>query len=1070
MEFANKELAALLNVNGKPGSNINIVDTGATGAASFTVIVPNNLNKDQKAALKNQKLTATLTETLTGKKQEIQFNIQSTKAAIDLIAIKPETLNLNGGEVQIEVIAKDSKDNVIEGQKVFLALPAAIASQGVILATSGTQTTNDSGKATYTIAVPTGLTAEQKKAIGNSFTVVLSAADANGNIATKISTVTTKTPADNGTQENLTIGANKVVNTKGDTFKVFVRVADNDSSIANREVRLNVDDPIQTGVTITNNTAKTNGDGVATFDLTLIDDARVNQVVLEGGIKLTATTTTAENIKLVQNYIVAVDTATIDSYQIIASSDKSTLNTGGDQTNATIRVTDSKGGILAGVPVQLSIENLEASGAALTTPSMVTTDASGQIDVGVLLAANSINARLNHSVVINAKIVTPQYDANGNVSMQVREEKSLSLSAIGTQITLSASETNLQDGAPTTISTTLIDGAGRAIANARMELVNANGDVIAPSVTATTNADGEAVFTINETDLSFDSNGNLRVFARALGEGSINIQRSLSSIDLVKVSQAGISFINIKDIYNVDEPQEIQIQIRADNSNQANSLIGKQVELQTSLGSLIANYLDKFNDDVIITKPIQASDIQGEVIAVRVWLKSQLAGTAVLQAKVLGETQQNGELRYQTTVDTRFRATTPAKMLFQAVKSVITPGGSTEIVATVKDKNDVPVEGQTVVFSRAADSSAGRLSAATAITDSKGEARVVYKANASSPIGGVKINARLLDSTFGVPDKTTNITVSKEAVYTTLAFGNKLSSDDIYYTVQGSISVMDGSGRSVPNQEVSIKSYATDYAQGKVCLLNSTVTFQGRETTDNNGVITTPDPLVKEDKELIQFESDWINSEDDPNYNFTFDKDPNYNYTLDKNQDLNGNGILDTINPVAIIGGTVSDDGYTFITNEEGRADFSIRYPMRYSNWVKVRFDATTFLNGSENKQSIHYRLPFAESDKSINGSNVESPWIGATSPFGDGGVECVSSMNIKVDERIGSNGYTAVSLLSSSKNSQNYTISIGRETKTDNGANHPFYSVDFNQAFSLGSVINVSNDGIKFPKTISVD
>jgi hypothetical protein len=300
-----------------------------------------------------------------------------------------------------------------------------------------------------------------------------------------------------------------------------------------------------------------------------------------------------------------------------------------------------------------------------------------------------------------------------------------------------------------------------------------------------------------------------------------------------------------------------------------------------------------------------------------------------------------------------------------------------------------------------------------------------------------------------------------------LAFANTLSSDDIYYTVRGSISVMDGSGRAVPNQEVSIKSYATQYAQGKVCLLDSTVTFQGRETTDNNGVITTPDPLVKEDKELIQFESDWINSEDDPNYNFTFDKDPNYNYTLDNNQDINGNGILDTINPVAIIGGTVSDDGYTFITNEEGRADFSIRYPMRYSNWVKVRFDATTFLNGSENKQSIHYRLPFAESDKSINGSNVESPWIGATSPFGDGGVECVSSMNIEVDEI---RSYTAVNLLSSSKKSQNYTISIGRESLPDNGRNHPFYSVDFNQAFGLGSIVNVSNDGIKFHKTISVD
>lgn len=1068
LEFANKELAALLNVNGKPGSNINIVDTGATGAASFTVIVPNNLNKDQKAALKNQKLTATLTETLTGKKQEIQFNIQSTKAAIDLIAIKPETLNLNGGEVQIEVIAKDSKDNVIEGQKVFLALPAAIASQGVILATSGTQTTNDSGKATYTIAVPTGLTAEQKKAIGNSFTVVLSAADANGNIATKISTVTTKTPADNGTQENLTIGANKVVNTKGDTFKVFVRVAKNikdditneekNVGIANREVRLKVDDPIQTGVTVTNNTATTNGDGVATFDLKLEDGANVNQAILEAGIKLTATTTTTENIKLVQNYIVAVDTATIDSYQIIASSDKSTLNTGGDQTNATIRVTDSKGGILAGVPVQLSIENLESSGAALTTPSMVTTDASGQIDVGVLLAANSINARLNHSVVINAKIVTPQYDANGNVSMQVREEKSLSLSAIGTQITLSASETNLQDGAPTTITTTLIDGAGRAITNATMELVNANGDVIAPSATATTDADGEAVFTINETDLSFDSNGNLRVFARALGEGSINIQRSLSSIDLVKVSQAGISFINIENVYNVDEPQLINVQIRADSAEQAATLVGKEVEVQTTIGSLISNYLDKFTDKVIVTKPIKATDIQGNIITVKVWLKSNLAGTAVLQATVLGE-NVNGQPKYQTTVDTRFRATTPAKMLFQAVKSVITPGGSTEVVATVKDKNDVPVEGQTVVFSRAADSSAGRLSAATAITDSKGEARVVYKANASSPIGGVIINARLLNDPTNIGSKTTDITVSEEAVYTTLAFANKLSSDDIYYTVRGSISVMDGSGRAVPNQEVSIKSYATHYAQGKVCLLDSTTTYQAEDVVelDEKGDIvnvTTPEPKTFNEKSPTFLQSGWISTED-----------VNYNYTLDKDEDINGNSSLDAINPVAIIGGTLSEDNYSFVTDEVGRADFEIRYPVRYSNWVRVQFDTTTFVNGSENTQTINYQLPSEFSDLSINGSNLITPWIDNASPFGTGGANCVSSMSVYINKN------TSKTTVTLSPYSPNYSILMnGKITFNKHQQGFNSYIMEYNKAYDLGDIVTVINNGFDFSRVLKVE
>ena len=1068
LKFDNPQLASLLTVNGQIGSSTITANTDANGIVSFDVVVPNTLTKAQKDLLDQQALTATVTETLTGKTQAVKVKVQSSAPNVSLSAVSSAVLNLNGGQTQIVVVAEDDNGTIVTGQKVFLSLPASIASQGVTLVSGSSQTTDNSGKATFTIAVPNNLTVEQKNSFtdrGSKFTVALSAADSRGNIATQTTVVNTVTPT--GTQENITIGANKVVNTKGDTFKVFVRVENKKGSIANREVRLNVDNPIKTGVTVSSNTAMTNGDGLATFDLTLTDGANVNQAILEAGIKLTATTTTAEGVELPQTYIVAVDTATIDSYQLIASSDKSTLNTGGDQTNATFRVTDSKGGILAGVPVQLSIEDLEASGAALTTPSMVTTDANGQIDVGVILAANSINSRLNHSVVINAKIVTPQYDADGKVSMQVREEKSLSLSAIGTEITIAATEANLKDGASTTITTTLVDGAGRAIANAGMELVDANGDVIHSSATAISNADGQAVFNINEADLTFDSNGNLRVFARALGENSINTQRSLTSIELIKVSQAGISFIDIKDVYDVNKAQTINIQIRRDTAAQAAELIGKQVEVQTTLGKFANG--SAASNNVIVTKTIAATDISGNVITIPVTLTSELAGITALQATVLGETQPNGEPRYRATVDARFRATTPAKMLFQAVKSVITPGGSTEIVATVKDKNDVPVEGQTVVFSRASDSSAGRLSAATAITDSKGEARVVYKANASSPIGGVKINARLLDETFGRFEASTNITVSKEAVYTTLAFSNVVSSDTIYYTKRVSISVMDGSGRAVPNKEVSIKSYATQYAQGRYCLLDSTVTYQAadeQELDDKGNVIktTTPMAITKSEKVAVSLPQNfgWISTEDS-----------NYNYTLDKdsdpilNEDKNGNNSLEAINPVAIIGGTLSDDGYTFVTDAEGRADFEIRYPLRYSNWVKVRFDASTFVNGTENTQSINYQLPSAESDLSITGSSLTTPWIDNMSPFGAGGATCVNSMSVNINDQ---KNTTKVTLSPYKPGQTPYFVSINGVSSSTISTGYETYIVDFNQAFALGSTVTVTRNGFDFSQVLKVE
>ena len=1045
LTFSNKQLASLLTVNGQIGSSTITASTTATGLVSFNVVVPANLTDAQKETLGKQVLTATLTETLTGKQQQVKIKVQSMTSAISLLANPVDALNLNGGQTQIEVVAKDSKGNIITGQNIFLSLPASIASKGVTLI-SGSQTTDNSGKAVFTIAVANNLTESQKSAIGSSISIALSAADVNGNIVTQAANVTTVTPDVNGTKENLTIGANKVVNTKGDTFKVFVRLENEDGAVANREVSLNVDDPLRTGVSVSNGTANTNSDGVATFNLTLESGANVNQAILADGIRLTATTTTAENVKLEQNYIVAVDTATIDSYQLIASSDKPTLNTGGDQTNATFRVTDSKGGILAGVPVQLNIEALEASGAALTTPSMVTTDANGQIDIGVILAANSINSRLNHSVVINAKIVTPQYDADGKVSMQVREEKSLSLSAIGTEITITATDANLKDGASTTITTTLVDGAGRAIANADMELVDANGDIIHSSATATSNVDGKAVFNINEADLNFDNNGNLRIFARATGERALVAQRSTSSLDLVKVSQAGISFINIEDVYDVNAAQNINVQIRTDSPAQATALIGKVVEVQTTIGTFA-------NNNVIVTQAITAGNIQGNIITVPVVLTSTLAGTTVLQATVLGE-MTNGALKYQTTVDTRFRATTPAKMLFQAVKSVITPGSSTEVVATVKDKNDVPVEGQTVVFSRAADSSAGRLSAATAVTNSKGEARVVYQANASSPIGGVIINARLLNDNASIGTKTTNITVSKEAVYTTLAFSNVLSTDNIYYTVRGSISVMDGSGRAVPNKEVSIKSYAIEYAQGKVCLLDSNVTYQAANTTDADGNVNTPEPITFAELVPVLQKTDWIISEDSPEYN----------YTLDSDEDVNSNNSLDAINPVAIIGGTLSDDGYSFVTDEEGRADFEIRYPIRYSSWVKVRFEASTFLNGSENTQSINYSLPYLASDLRVEDPNLFSPWIGDTSPFGDAGVVCVNSLSVNI------NAEKNTSKIVLSPYQASYSVSINGVSPTTTAQGYNSFIVDFNQAFELGSTIGVNSNGSGFSRNITIE
>jgi hypothetical protein len=384
-------------------------------------------------------------------------------------------------------------------------------------------------------------------------------------------------------------------------------------------------------------------------------------------------------------------------------------------------------------------------------------------------------------------------------------------------------------------------------------------------------------------------------------------------------------------------------------------------------------------------------------------------------------------------------------MLLQPVKSVIAPDGSTEIVALIKDANDVPVEGITVVFSRAADSSAGRLSAATAVTNARGEARVTYQANASSPINGVRINAEILNDTFNVGQKQTTITVSKEAVYTTLAFSDKLdtSGDNIYYIKTGSIAVMDGSGRPVANQQVSLKSYATRFAQGLVCLSESTLTYQAK---DINGVTT--EPQVSSNKSAEFFKSGWLNTED-----------PQYNYILDQGDDTNGNGTLEAINPVTILGGTLGEDGYTFITDAEGKVDFQIRYPKIYSNWTQVRFDATTLLNGSENLQSFNIQLPRVVGDIAVVEDSVLSPYVNNTSPFGVGNQVCINSISISVDENKGTSKLTGVATGFNSPLRGSVSVNNIEESKyiivpTQSKANFAF---SFDTAFAKGSTVQVA-------------
>ncbi len=111
-------------------------------------------------------------------------------------------------------------------------------------------------------------------------------------------------------------------------------------------------------------------------------------------------------------------------------------------------------------------------------------------------------------------------------------------------------------------------------------------------------------------------------------------------------------------------------------------------------------------------------------------------------------------------------------------------------------------------------------------------------------------------------------------------------------------------------------------------------------------------------------------------------EDSNENFQMDSGEDKNGNGVLDPRNVTSILkvnGATVNADGtVTFVTDNNGRFDFTLRYPKQYASWININLVATTSVQGTETRESRPITLPVAYDDL-----YSDVPPAFETSPFG---------------------------------------------------------------------------------------
>lgn len=982
--------AQLLKINNEPGNASIQAKSSDQGIVSFNIVVPDSLSIDQKKQLSTQGVSGTLSFTdsngqLVSEIVSLKFDTIGNAQLSISSQLSKGTISLSGETVNVSVLVTNTSNNAVANQEVNFSLSGEAASNGVLLETSAKQKTNSSGVAVYKITVPSTLSQKQRTALAKGIAFGYATTDRNGQIISNGGLIETKTP--NEKVLNVVLGTNKIVSVTGDKFKVFARVTDSTTKlpVGNRELKLFVSEPLKTGVSIVGSSAvKTNSDGVAVFDLQMTPGDNVDPRILNAGIKLRATVEENNGLLTEQTYVVPVDQNSIENYLISSSVSKTNLITGGDEANVIFRVADTNGGVLKNVPVVLSIENPQVSGATLTTERELKTNEQGVVTTSVVLSAGTVDSRINHDIKLKATISRVEFDDKGNPSYSEAAVQEVTFIASGTSIDITSNKNNLNPGDEVTVTVVAKDGLSNNIAGANVILQDSAGNALETEVVTKdesgnvinklnkpiTNENGEVRFKLKEKDMPFDANGNAKVFAKIFGETKTQDQTSTASVNFVAVDKSGISFINLDEAKGTPIGQNVtvKVQIRAKDASELAKLVNSKVVLETTLGKI----KDANDLGVILSKPITSADVAaatGNSIVKEFIVSSELAGTAGLISKL---ENKDGKKVLEANAILRFIATVPHKLLLQATDNVLVPGGSTEIVAIVKNKDDVPVENVKVIFTRLKDSSAGALSAAQAITNEKGEARVRYTAGASTPDKGVVLDAQIAtDRTIESQPNDVSLTVSRQAAYLTIGLSDRLvsSEDNIYYSRATSAALVDASGRPVVNQPVSVKLFANRYALG--CF--------GTRFIPGSGI--TPGFFVWQQNNSTLYASE------DKNRNFTLDpgEDGSNNIAVGSPGKVVAlNGKLEPANPVTIIGGKLEGNTYTFVTDEEGKFDFNLRYPKTYAEWMELEISASSNVFGSETNTKTYFTLPVSAPDVTLSGSEQIRP--NPCSPFNDAG------------------------------------------------------------------------------------
>lgn len=939
-------------------------------------------------AVSNGNVTQTLNVPLT--KTAAQPTVNDI-AKVNLVTDVNTLTTNNGDTINVTAQVRDAKNFSLANMPVSFTLLDAAAATGIINTTPLQTTTNANGEAVLTLKVG-ALTPDQKYYLQTSG---LSFKATAGAITSSTVTLRTQEAITANSVNTLLLTSDSAIQLAiGSKVKVTALAVDkNGAVVPNAQVSFKV--PTDSG--LVNNTGavvNTNANGEATIEVEIKDLAKAT-TALQNGLVVTAQSGVSVGTTTI---VSASSQSATQAYNVFVSKSKDELRTGNDSLSMTIRVTDINGGIKANVPVYLQIlEDGIARGLSFNKVSTLKTDDKGLVTVDLSQNDIGLVSRLNGTGKISVIVNDGVYRA---------EKEEVTIPITGTTIdNLFVSNKEISATTNSTISATALDGSGKPFANTKVELLLSDKSLATPKF-YTTDAQGKFTFTVSQAELGGQAT-KYPLSVKLFGTNSQGVEISSSPIALTELK--------------VVSQTETKLEVSANNVLMANNEIMVNTTGQITIlrpkdknGFAIPNYVPDSdpNKDAENRKRAtvylstnkgtlngQGTRVEGLVQQrtnnegvlenyVNFTISSPVANTANL---VL---EYNGEQVFTDSIS--FLTADVKKLLLQIERTTLSTNGETNVIATVKDSNDLPVKNAIVEFSLVQDASGGRLEKGYAITDDSGNAIVKYYSGRTptandavqirTTVNSIQVNGNAQTVT-PLTSEIKTLTVQTNATFIGFGFADKIRQHpdgrNIYYVYDGSIFVNNNISQPAANQPVSVSIIPVQYLLGEYYVIPK-IPAVPEVKDDPNTAQDESSPAVPEvpAKWGIRHYDSW--GVTTPGAVMCLNEDANNNGILDALEDANKNGKLDPINPATILSasGTELVNGQTMMTDATGKLDFSIRYTKESAGWWIGMIKVTTKVNGTEFVEYRTITLPTAEEDVSEPDATppLRPNWI---SPFG---------------------------------------------------------------------------------------